>query len=777
MVNICIVHYNTPLLTEYLIKSINKFTPNSKIYIFDNSDKEPFTYRQKNIVYFDNTHGNIIDFDKWLKQFPNRSGSCYSPKHCISIQKCIELIKDSFILLDSDVLLKRDISDLYDNNYAFIGEESKETIVGKYTVCKRIFPFICFINPKLLKKYNVSYFNEHMQDINVFSDNKIYDTGSSLYNNKNILPHKLIDKSSYIVHFGGGSYDDNVYLAQKHNSNKKESIYNFLETNKLLWCKTYRFFKNELLEKARSLGIYLNLDNPSSIQDKINWLKLFDTTGAKTKCSDKIKLHEFCKETLGKDICVPIIKIYNNSSEIDWNELPNQFVIKCNHGSGMNIIVSDKSKLNKSDAIAKLNKWMKTDFAFQNGFELQYHGIERKIFIEEYKSDDSQKNSLYDYKIWCFNGEPKFYTINDGQGHGDILYYTMSGEEMNPYMVSNKNTYKKPNGFNQMVKYAKKLSSNFTFVRVDFYEINNEIYLGELTFTPGSGFFKYRDTKYNKIFGDLLDISKLLPKNVIYTCITKNYDDLIEPKIYIDDFDLVCFTDNDSLSSKSWIIKNIPLLNNYSPVKQQRYIKTHPHEFFKNYETSIWIDANIELLDNPKDIIDSISSNIAIPMHPNRKCIYKEAEACKKAKKDKPEIIDKQIEKYKKEKFPENFGLVQSNIVIRHHNSDDCIFLMNSWWEQIANESHRDQLSFNYVIWKTGLSFEYLDKALCNSKYFYWRKEHGRKNINYSNFGGTYDIIGCKPIKNVEPVPKIKEPTPKIDKVIQIPTPIKRIFY
>ena len=149
----------------------------------------------------------------------------------------------------------------------------------------------------------------------------------------------------------------------------------------------------------------------------------------------------------------------------------------------------------------------------------------------------------------------------------------------------------------------------------------------------------------------------------------------------------------------------------------------------------------------------------------------------KKAKKDKPEIIDKQIEKYKKEKFPENFGLVQSNIVIRHHNSDDCIFLMNSWWEQIANESHRDQLSFNYVIWKTGLSFEYLDKALCNSKYFYWRKEHGRKNINYSNFGGTYDIIGCKPIKNVEPVPKIQEPTPKIDKIIQLPTPIKRIFY
>ena len=177
---------------------------------------------------------------------------------------------------------------------------------------------------------------------------------------------------------------------------------------------------------------------------------------------------------------------------------------------------------------------------------------------------------------------------------------------------------------------------------------------------------------------------------------------------------------------------------------------------------------NIELLDNPKDIIDSISSNIAIPMHPNRKCIYKEAEACKKAKKDKPEIIDKQIEKYKKEKFPENFGLVQSNIVIRHHNSDDCIFLMNSWWEQIANESHRDQLSFNYVIWKTGLSFEYLDKALCNSKYFYWRKEHGRKNINYSNFGGTHDIIGCKPIKNSEPVPA---------KTVVIPTPIKRIFY
>ena len=119
-------------------------------------------------------------------------------------------------------------------------------------------------------------------------------------------------------------------------------------------------------------------------------------------------------------------KIYNNVDDITFDDLPEQFVIKCNHGSGMNIIVKNKSLLDIKSTKKKLSTWMNTDFAFQNGFEMHYHNIERKIFIEEYKSDEAQKESLYDYKFWCFNGEPKLYTINDGHGHGDIMYYKIS---------------------------------------------------------------------------------------------------------------------------------------------------------------------------------------------------------------------------------------------------------------------------------------------------------------------------------------------------------------
>lgn len=237
-------------------------------------------------------------------------------------------------------------------------------------------------------------------------------------------------------------------------------------------------------------------------------MKLYDNIPLKTKCSDKIKLHQYSEEKLGKDICIPILKIYNSTSEINWDELPDRFVIKCNHGSGMNIIVKDKSKLDIQDAVRKLDTWINTDFAFQNGYELQYHNIERKVFVEEYKEDERQKASLFDYKFWCFNGVPMMYTINDGIGHGSIMYYTMGHVPMNPYNVKHNDSYVTPLNFDLMVEYAKKLSEDFKFVRVDFYEIDNKVYLGELTFTPGSGFFKYTDEKWSLLFGEWLDLNK-----------------------------------------------------------------------------------------------------------------------------------------------------------------------------------------------------------------------------------------------------------------------------
>jgi hypothetical protein len=257
-----------------------------------------------------------------------------------------------------------------------------------------------------------------------------------------------------------------------------------------------------MVNHCHKRGVDLNLCNPVTIQDKLAWLNIYDCNPLKTKCADKIKVREYCKEKLGEDICIPIIKIYDKAIDIKWEELPNQFVIKCNHGSGMNMICQDKSKFNKTKCIQNLTKWMNEDFAFRNGFEAHYHDIPHKILVEKMMGG----GNLMDYKFWCFNGEPKLYTINDGHGHGNIIYYDMNGNELNFYEVNKPNHYKKPCHFDMMACIAKKLSKDFYFVRVDFYEVDGKIYLGELTFTPGECSFKYKKRENEIKVGELLKL-------------------------------------------------------------------------------------------------------------------------------------------------------------------------------------------------------------------------------------------------------------------------------
>ena len=274
----------------------------------------------------------------------------------------------------------------------------------------------------------------------------------------------------------------------------------------------YEKYKQPLIDLAKRVGIGYNIDNPVTIQDKINWLKIYDSTPLKTKCADKIQLHDYCKEKLGVDLCIPIIKVYDRVDDIDWDELPNQFVVKCNHGSGMNIIVKDKSKLNIPETKRKLEGFMADDFAFHVGYEMHYHDIPHKVFVEEYMNDGN--NDLVDYKFLCFNGEPKFCQViggrNDSTRH--LNYYDMDFNFVNIYRLdfpNNKNIeHIKPKTFDIMTICAKVLSEDFKFVRVDFYEINNHIYFGELTFFDSGGFGPFEPEEYDVIFGNMLDLDK-----------------------------------------------------------------------------------------------------------------------------------------------------------------------------------------------------------------------------------------------------------------------------
>ena len=243
--------------------------------------------------------------------------------------------------------------------------------------------------------------------------------------------------------------------------------------------------------------------------------------------------------------------------------------------------------------------------------------------------------------------------------------------------------------------------------------------------------YKYTVNEWLKVFKKYWSTEK--NKKVVYTCITDGYDTLLDPMYICSGFDYICFTDNPNLESDIWEIRPLPSeTEGLSQIKKQRYVKISPHKVLGEYDFSIWVDGNVTLKGDLNKLIDSVvqdDCSIYVPKHPKRNCIYDEVVAVLKLKKDKSENISPQIERYKKEGFPKNCGLLQSNILLRKHNNDDCIKIMEEWFEELKNGSHRDQLSFNYVCWKNkDVKIKYLDKYIYKSEYFNWSGKHSRHN-------------------------------------------------
>ena len=194
--------------------------------------------------------------------------------------------------------------------------------------------------------------------------------------------------------------------------------------------------------------------------------------------------------------------------------------------------------------------------------------------------------------------------------------------------------------------------------------------------------------------------------NVCYTCIFGDSDDLKEPKYINENFDYICFTDDKNLKSESWKIVYINNLN-FGEKKNSRYVKILPHLYLSQYEFSIYIDASLTCQDDLNLIKDNICKDkncfIYLIPHHERNCIYHEFFGCLQWKKDDPQIMYNQLLKYHKENFPYNYGLSNNCIICRYHNDNRCIKLMQKWWNEILNGSHRDQLSLFYSIWKTKL--------------------------------------------------------------------------
>ena len=491
-VKIVIIHFNTPFLTDKLIRSINKYTPNSEIFVFDNSDKEPFENRFSNVTVFDNTYGNIINFDEWLEKYPTRLRSAgkgnnwASAKHCYTIQKCIELIGENFILIDSDVILTNDITPLFDEQYVYVGEVVKQP----YSTVKRVHPCLCFINAKLCLEKRIKYFDQnYMHGLAYSVNNKLadsYDTGAAFYIHSGNFRHKEITVSDFCVHYGSGSW--RTSKIKKYSKNKLVSM------TQEEWAENY----------------------------KIHWEGIMDT--------------------------------------------------------------------------------------------------------------------------------------------------------LKPY---NKNKKK---------------------------------------------------------------------RGVIYTCVTGAYEMLDDPYVISPEFDYVCFTNYDGIKSKIWELRPIPEeLDGYSEVKKQRCIKIMPHKYLPEYKLSIWVDGSVKLKKDVGSFIDKycMNGNIFIPEHPQRKCIYKEMDICIKIKKDTADNILPMKKWYRSEGFPENYGLVQSSIIVRRHNEPDCKKLMEEWWDVLKDHSHRDQLSFDYVRWKNpDIKVTFLSKNTFKNEWFSWEKHKKPSTVKKtSNVAANIDEI------------------------------------
>jgi hypothetical protein len=206
---------------------------------------------------------------------------------------------------------------------------------------------------------------------------------------------------------------------------------------------------------------------------------------------------------------------------------------------------------------------------------------------------------------------------------------------------------------------------------------------------------------------------------VVYTCIVGNYDKLREISQPESGVDYVCFTDQ-NIESKTWKIRPIPaFLNTFESTKIARCVKILPHIFLPEYNVSVWADGNIQVLGNIVELINlNLKNYFAIPKHPDRVCVYEEGNAIIKLKKDTEDNVNNQLEIYRKNKYPVNNGMVQSNIIIRKHNDSRCITICNTWWNEVRLFSRRDQLSFNYCIWKKNVIIDIMNPNLIVSKHF-----------------------------------------------------------
>lgn len=289
--------------------------------------------------------------------------------------------------------------------------------------------------------------------------------------------------------------------------NPRKTFYNYIKNHP-------EKVKNDELY-IRALWYYhmpfeLNLRHPKRYNEKLQWLKLHDRNPMYTKMVDKYEAKQYVAGIIGERYIIPTIGVWDSVDDIDWASLPDQFVLKCTHDSGGLVICKDKKSLNIEDVKKKIQRSLEKDY-YILGREWPYKNVPRRIIAEKYM-EDTRTKELRDYKFFCFDGKVKaLFIASERMTAGEETKFDFFNENFQhlPILNGHPNASvqpEKPHGFEEMKMLASKLSNNIPHVRVDFYEVDENIYFGELTFFHWSGFIPFKPDEWDFIFGSWIKL-------------------------------------------------------------------------------------------------------------------------------------------------------------------------------------------------------------------------------------------------------------------------------
>lgn len=260
------------------------------------------------------------------------------------------------------------------------------------------------------------------------------------------------------------------------------------------------------LQYYAKLGKILHLKHPVLFNEKLNWLKLYRRDPQYTGMADKYEVRELIRKQLGEEYLIPLLGVWDLVDEIPFDRLPEQFVLKCTHDSASVVICKDKSSFDTEQAKQKLTACMQTNY-YRASREWPYKDIKPRIIAEQYMADESH-TELKDYKIFCFDGTPALIQVDFGRfTHHERNLYTTSWEYVNERFEYPNNPsvqIPKPEGLEEMLRLAAKLSKGIPSVRIDFYSISGRIYFGEITFYQEGGFGRFEHESFEKKLGGMI---------------------------------------------------------------------------------------------------------------------------------------------------------------------------------------------------------------------------------------------------------------------------------